>query len=250
MPLQKCCKGNKVLLVCLNDSFSIKKISVTIKTRMNQEVIEFQLYGLTLQEPMAVATNWSMSIFCLYAFFMIRKGEGGDMMWWKRFFLSFSIAAFLGGTGHLFFHYLGVQGKFPNWIFITLSGFCAGFGMLVFYPNEFQKKRLGIFIVAKGLTLLLLAIIYGKFLFIAIDSIITYIIFCGIIARKIYNLGRSEMRFMYYGVLLCLPSVFIFFFKINLHRFLNKDDLSHLLMLGCLMLFYKSSKQRLVKSNS
>lgn len=216
---------------------------------MNQEVIEFQLSGLTLQEPMSIVTNWSMSIFCLYALFMIRKGEDIDMMWWKRFFLSFSIAAFLGGLGHLFFHYLGIPGKFPNWVFTILSGFCAGFGMLVHYPNEFQKKKLGTFMLVKGFILLLLALFFREFLFIAIDSILTYIIFCGIIARKIHNFGKTEMRFMYYGVLLCFPSIFIFFFKIDLHRFLNKDDLSHLLMLGCLMFFYKSIKERLVKSN-
>ena len=217
---------------------------------MNQEVIKFELYGLTLQEPMALAANWLMSIFCLYAFFKIRKGKGLDMLWWQRFFISFSIAAFLGGTGHLFFHYLGIPGKFPNWIFTILSGFCAGFAMLVNYPNEVQKKKLRIFILVKGFILLLLAIIFEKFLFIAIDSILTYVIFCGIIARIIHNLGSTEMRFMYYGVLFCAPSVFIFFFKINLHRFLNKDDLSHLLMLGCLMFFYRSIKERLIKSNS
>ena len=216
---------------------------------MNQEVIEFQLYGLTLQEPMSIVTNWSMSIFCLYALYMIRKGEDLDMMWWKRFFLSFSIAAFLGGLGHLFFHYLGIPGKFPNWIFTILSGFCAGFAVLTHYPDEIQKKKLGTFILVKGFILLLLAIFFREFIFIAIDSILTYIIFCGIIARKIHKLGRTEMRFMYYGVLLCLPSIFIFFFKINLHRFLNKDDLSHLLMLVCLMFFYRSVKERLVKSN-
>ena len=217
---------------------------------MNQEVIKFELYGLTLQEPMALAANWLMSIFCLYAFFKIRKGKGIDMLWWQRFFISFSIAAFLGGTGHLFFHYLGIPGKFPNWIFTILSGFCAGFAMLVNYPNEVQKKKLRIFILVKGFILLLLAIIFEKFLFIAIDSILTYVIFCGIIARIIHNLGSTEMRFMYYGVLFCAPSVFIFFLKINLHRFLNKDDLSHLLMLGCLMFFYRSIKERLIKSNS
>ena len=217
---------------------------------MDQEVIKFELYGLTFQEPMALAANWLMSIFCLYAFFKIRKGKGVDMLWWQRFFISFSIAAFLGGTGHLFFHYLGIPGKFPNWIFTILSGFCAGFAMLVYYPNEVQKKKLGIFILIKGFILLLLAIIFEKFLFIAIDSILTYVIFCGIIARIIHNLGSTEMRFMYYGVLFCAPSVFIFFLKINLHRFLNKDDLSHLLMLGCLMFFYRSIKERLIKSNS
>ncbi len=217
---------------------------------MNQEVIKFELYGLTLQEPMALAANWLMSIFCLYAFLKIRKGKDIDMLWWQRFFISFSIAAFLGGTGHLFFHYLGIPGKFPNWIFIIISGFCASFGMLVYYPNEFQKKKLGLFILVKGISFLILALLFRKFIFIAIDSILTYIIFCGIIARKIYNVGRTEMRFMYYGVLLCAPSVFIFFLKINLHRFLNKDDLSHLLMLGCLMFFYRSIKERLIKSNS
>lgn len=215
---------------------------------MKQELIEFRLYGLSLQEPMGVATNWMMTIFCLYAFFMLRKGDNIDMMWWRRFFLVFSISAFLGGTGHLFFQYFGIPGKFPNWIMTILSGFCGGFAMLVHYPDKIQKKKLEIFLIIKGLILLILAIISRKFVFVAVDSILTYIIFCGIIARKLYKIGMDDMKYMYYGVLICLPSIFIFFFKINLHRYLNKDDLSHLLMVVCLIFFYTSVKKRLAKN--
>ena len=43
---------------------------------------------------------------------------------------------------------------------------------------------------------------------------------------------------MYMGVLVCIPSVFIFLLKLNPHKWLNKDDLSHLLMLLCLIFFY------------
>ncbi len=209
---------------------------------MSQEIIEFNINGLVLQEPMALITNWMMSFFSVYAFFKLKKSENTERNDWKKFFFWFAITSFFGGLGHLFFQQLGVPGKFPNWSISIIAAFYAGLAMLSAYEKRKWNKELKYFLFIKGIVLLSLAIISQLFIFIAIDAILTYVIYCGIIGKVLAVSKNKVYNQMFYGVLICLPSVFIFLFKLNIHRWLNKDDLSHLLMLACLFFFYRGAK--------
>ena len=207
---------------------------------MTQELIEFKVGSLTLQEPMALITNWMMSLFSLYAFFKLKKTNFEEVVLWRKFFFWFTITSFFAGLGHLFFQQLGIPGKYPNWITSVLAGFYAGFAMLFNFKSNFLKS----FLIIKGISLLLLSIIFQKFIFIAVDAILTYIIYCGIIGYKLTKSISLYYKFMYLGVLVCIPSVFIFLLQLNPHKWLNKDDLSHLLMLFCLIFFYLGASAR------
>ena len=214
---------------------------------MVNEKIAFDFLGLHLLEPMALITNWMMSTFSFYAYFHLRNSSKLDVVYWKNFFLCFAISTFFGGIGHLFFNYFGIPGKFPNWILGVLSGYYAGNAIIFHIENEVKKNRYKLFIIFKGLFFICLAIFTFKFVFIAIDAIITYVVFCGFLAYSLYKKGIIELKYMIYGVSTCIPSIFIFFFKINPHRWLNKDDLSHFLMLACIIYFYIGAKKRLEK---
>lgn len=207
---------------------------------MMQELIEFKVGGLTLQEPMALITNWMMSLFSLYAYYKLNKIDFQEVTLWRKFFFWFTITSFFGGLGHLFFQQLGFPGKFPNWITSVLAGFYAGLAMLYNFKSNLLKS----FLILKGLILLLLSIIFQKFIFIAVDAILTYVVYCGIIGYKLTKSKSLDFKFMYIGVLVCIPSVFIFLLKLNPHKWLNKDDLSHLLMLLCLIFFYLGASAR------
>jgi hypothetical protein len=110
--------------------------------------------------------------------------------------------------------------------------------MLIKFESKTFVPKIKLAILIKASLFLGLALWRQNFVFIAVDAILTYLIFCGVIAFIHFRNGYNEMKFMVYGVLVCLPSAFIFLLKINPHKWLNKDDLSHLLMLGCTMCFY------------
>ena len=216
---------------------------------MNQILIEFKLFGLNLQEPMALVTNWMMSAFCFYAFLKLRSNFDFDVIWWKRFFLFFAISTFFGGLGHLLFKYFDRPGKFPNWIIGSTAAYFAGKAMIVHVQNKLIQKRLEFILIVKSFLLVIVAVYLQDFIFIAIDSITTYIYFCGILGFILYSRGVLEMKFICRAVIICLPSSFIFIYKINLHKWLNKDDLSHLLMLTCLIFFYVGASKRAEKND-
>ncbi len=205
---------------------------------MEFEKIYFDLFGLHLQEPMALITNWLISFFCFYAFLKVKHIKSEKIIWWKRFFLMFSLSTFFGGLGHLFFLYFDIPGKFPNWTMGILAGIFAGKAVLVNTKNLNIKKVLTVFLWVKGILFLTLAIYCKNFLFIAIDAIVTYILYTGLIGYLQMRNGIPEMKYMVIGVIVTLPSAFIFLFKLNPHRWLNKDDLSHIFMLGCTIFFF------------
>lgn len=210
---------------------------------MNQiEIIHFSSFGLHLQEPMAAVTNWMISFFCFYAFWQLGKVDEPETNWWRKFFLCFSVSTFLAGFGHLFFQYTGIPGKFPNWILGVMSGYFAGNAMLVKMQNEATKKRIQQVLIFKMIFFIAMAIWKQNFVFVAIDAILTYVFFCGVLGFIYFKRGFQSMKFMVLGVLVCLPSAFIFLLKLNPHRWLNKDDLSHLFMLGCTICFYLGAK--------
>lgn len=211
---------------------------------MQTTIIEFDWLGYHLQEPMALITNWLMTIFSFYAYSRLLHSTSEEVNNWKKFFLFYGLTTFMAGLGHLFFKYWGIPGKFPNWSTAIVSGYFAGLAMITNITSIVSQKRYKTVILAKAIILLALAIITQKFLFVAADAILTYVFFCGIMGYQQFKQGIEDMKYMVIGVAVCLPSIFIFFFKINPHQWLNKDDLSHLLMLLCIFFFYIGAKNR------
>lgn len=201
--------------------------------------IHFTFLGLDLMEPMALITNWMIASFCFFAAFRLKDSSDKTIRLFKAFYLCLGISTFFGGLGHLFFQYTGLYGKLPSWIFGILAGIFAGKAVLEVWGDRPGKKFLHNFLIIKSVVLLLLSIWTLKFIFVTVDAILTYLLYCGYMAWKLWKAEVEAMRFLVFGVLVLLPSAFIFLLKMDLHRYLNKDDLSHLLMLACVIFFYK-----------
>lgn len=221
---------------------------------MGFEVIEFNWWGLNLQEPMALITNWCLALFSFYAFFQLEKDRSQFQNLWKLFYLVLGTSMFFGGLGHVFYQYTGIPGKFASWTFGVLAGICASFAMITLVEKKETRLLLKKIVLVKSAVLLGAAIFSMKFFFVAIDTSLTYLVFCGYLAYRLHQNDWEGIKFMYLGVLVLLPSALIFGLKINLHRWLNKDDLSHVLMLGCIILFFlgvratqKQNAPRLIK---
>lgn len=208
------------------------------------EIIQFEFLGLHLQEPMAIVTNGLLSLFSFFAFSQLKKTKQSKAhFFWSLFYLTFAISTFFGALGHAFFQYFDVIGKFPCWITGAIANGFAAMGMLHFKGFSEPKKNSFAIVWIKSLTLLIVALITKKFVFVAIDAILTYIIYTGVYGYILFKRGALSVKWMVIGVLVLLPSAFVFLLKLNIHRWLNKDDLSHLLMLGGIICFYLAMKQ-------
>jgi hypothetical protein len=207
------------------------------------EIIRFELFGLHLQEPMALLTNWMIASFSFFAYSNLKRNVSVFQNYWRNFYLILGISMIIGGLGHLFFYYTGIPGKFPSWSLGVLAAAFSSFAIISIWPNEKQQKSLWILVIAKSAILLIVAIASRNFIFIAIDNSMAYVFFCGFMGYRLFKKKYMAMKYIVIGVLVLLPSAFIFGLKLNVHRFLNKDDLSHLFMIGCISFFYLGVKR-------
>lgn len=209
-----------------------------------KDPILFDFMGLHLQEPMAFLFNLIIAGFCFYAFTHLRTRVSDPATAnWRLFYLTFGISTVCGAFGHLFFQYTGIPGKFPCWTLGQLANVFAARAMLQFSGFSRLSKTNEILIWTKSGVLLIIAFATRNFLFIAIDAILTYIIYTGIFGYVLRKRGLEEMRYMVIGVIVLLPSAFFFIMKLNPHRWFNAHDVSHVLMFACIFLFYKGMQR-------
>lgn len=204
----------------------------------HSEIIRFSAFGLNLQEPMALVFNWLMAMVCFLAFLSLKKISSEEIKLWRKFFLFFGLSTFIGGFGHLFFQYFGVYGKFPHWIGGIVSAYFAGSAMLCRMENLRLKKNLQRVLIVKAIVFLGLALVLRNFIFVAVDAIVTYLFYCGIIGFSLYKKGVTAMKFIVVGVLICIPAAFVYILKVYPSIWFNTDDLSHVFMLACVYFFY------------
>ena len=207
-----------------------------------EDKIRYELFGLQLQEPMAFITNGLIAIFCLWAYRSLRNDISVNK-YWKSFYLFLGVSSFLGALGHTFFMYFDIYGKMPSWILACAANVCSGWGMLK-YDQEINAKNPFVhFVWIKSLILLTTSILIQKFVFVAVDAIVSYLLFTGYYALRLRKHGYESMKYMAIEVIGMLPSAFVFLFKWSPFLWLNKDDISHLLILVGIYFFYVALKK-------
>jgi hypothetical protein len=206
------------------------------------EIIDFSFFGLSLQEPMAIVTNWLISGFSFYAYFKLRNQKDAFQKSFSIFYLILGISMIFGGLGHAFYQYTGIVGKYPAWILGIVAGFFAGKAILKIWGERRGHFALTVFLLVKSFTLIILSVLYQSFIFVAVDSVLTYIIYLGLLPLSLWK-QINQMKYFVFGVLVLTPSIFIFLLNFNLHKYFNRDDLSHILMLSCIILFYFGAKK-------
>ncbi|HRO76303.1 MAG TPA: hypothetical protein PLP27_09170 [Crocinitomicaceae bacterium] len=206
------------------------------------EVIQYHFLGLQLQEPISLIYNWLVAILCLIWFFKL-KPTNESVKNWRYFFLVFAITGFFAGLAHTFYQYTGIYGKMPHWVGGIVSGYFAGKAMLALLNNSEIKKKLLVFLKVKLLVNIALALSFVTFLYVILDSALTYIIFCAGISIYLIKRGEKHLKTFVYAVIISFFGAFGFLFKLDLSLYFNREDFSHLFILISLILFYFGAKE-------
>lgn len=191
---------------------------------------------------MALITNGLIALFSFWAYRSLNQDEAKNP-YWKLFFLFLGVSSFIGALGHTFFQYFGIPGKMPSWTIATMGNVCSALAILKYDQKIEAKNPWVIFVFAKSAVCLTLALVKFKFMFIACDAIVSYLMFTGGYAVYLMQKGVIEMKFMILGVCVMLPSAFVFIFKFSPFLWLNKDDISHLLIVFGVACFYVGAKK-------
>lgn len=206
------------------------------------EKIEFSFWGLSLLEPMAMVTNLLVVSACIYGYVYV---IGPKVTFFRQFFLFFAFASFFGGLSHLFWNYWGFYGKITPWFFGVVATSFLTYAMFDLFDFRNRTKRiLAAAVVFKSILVLVLAYWNWNFLVVAIDTIASLLLACGLGSTILYFKGINEQaKHILIGVLFMLPAAVVFLLKVDVHLWLNREDLSHLFIAFGLLYFVRFGRK-------
>jgi len=211
----------------------------------DMEIIEFELMGLSLQEPMGFILNFVIAICCFIFFKKSKNAVQGDFSWWwKYFFLFFGLSTFFGGLGHLFYQYTELYGKIPSWTFGLIANLFSARAMLTFKgPNKLKNWLIGI-IFLKFTTFFIFMLNTLNFKFVSTDATISFVLYVLLIGLiMFFKEKKKHWLIAAIGSFCLIPAAIFNGGKIDLHLWFNRQDAAHIFMLIALIVFYLASKK-------
>ena len=215
--------------------------------------IEWDVLGFELLEPNAFVGDALIALVAIVLFFksrkLYRKNKNSYNFLWMWFFMFFGAGFFVGGIGHLLYNYLGVYGKCGAWfigIFSSLILELAMVSQLTKHKAIFEKA---IFLKASLAFIALVVLVSSidltaeplKGLIIpVINSFIGLLFALAYLGYHYTKTISREFRFLYWSILVFLPTIPLQAFKINFHQWFDRNDVSHVLIIITLILYYTS----------
>ena len=214
------------------------------------QMIKIEVFGLLIQEPNVFISDFIMSVVSiLLGILLIRKTKNSVFeKWWIAFFLLYGISSMLGAFGHGFYHYFGVFGKMPNLLTGIPIVYFIEMAMISLITNTKRKKELAFLALIK---MILVYLIFAwicftfpiqekpktLFLPVAFNTFLGLILSAGLLGYKFYK-KEASFKLIVMGVIVMIPSAFIFLMKINPTPWFDKNDFSHLFLTIGIIFFY------------
>jgi hypothetical protein len=214
------------------------------------EKIEFNFCGLDLLEPNSLIGNTILFISALIISRKVQKLsiETPFFNFWRVFFIAFGCSFFIGGLGHGFYNYWGVVGKYPGWIASIISLYFMERAMLSLlkHPRRsvfvfLSKIKLLIFVVLELTIFTFLDLKENPQLGLLIPSIASafgFLTCLGYLGWRYTHEINSSFRYFYWSVVVLIPSAVLQGMKISIAPWLDRSDLSHLLLLVVILLHW------------
>lgn len=215
--------------------------------------IEWEFAGLHLLEPNAAIGDALIVLVSFYCYYRIHKKHPFYKNW-SLFYLFLGSSFLTGGLGHLLFNYFGLFGKSFSWLLGVVATFYVEQAMLVFWPKEHQRIRFkqvsriktGAFLALEIMMLVTLKADQDPALGLllpTVNSILGMGLCLGGLAYYYQRNIHRDFRFFWYGTLILLPNAAIQGLKLNLDRWFDRNDLSHVLLLFGLIIYYVGLKK-------
>jgi hypothetical protein len=218
--------------------------------------IEWEVLGLELLEPNAFIGDTLIAALAVVLFWktraLCRKNMNSYNYLWMWFFLVFGVGFFVGGVGHLMYNYFGIFGKYGAWfigIFSSLLLELAMVSQLGKYKSIIERIVLG----KATLALILLIMLVSttdlsaeplKGLIIpTINSFIGLLFALGYLGYRYTKTKSKDFRYLYLSIVVLLPTILFQALKINFHPWFDRNDVSHVLIIITLLLYFTSLRK-------
>lgn len=221
------------------------------------EKIEFSFLGYDFLEPNALYGDTIVSVFAIiFAVISSRYYKQTNLIFfkhWKHFFYVFAIGFFFGGLGHFCYNYWGIPGKAPAWY---LSGITAPVFIELAMASLLSKERyerLKKFFLIKLVALWILQATLIIFVdlekepglgligptLMMISALPSSL---GVLGYRFSQSITPTFKYLWWSLIVFSPSLFFQALKINFHQWFDRNDVSHVLMLVNIALYFLAVK--------
>jgi hypothetical protein len=208
---------------------------------MNKLIIEFG--GFTFQEPMALLLNWVLMIQSFYYFRKLKNWRISNFsIYWRWFFLLFGVSTLFGGPSHFFYAYTGLAGKIPGWLSAVFAITFMELAMSALLDDEWRQRLQILSLVKLGLTCISLLFAFD---FNTVIIHTTGMVFFTLIPAIVMLIQRkSDINYIVLGIIALLATLPFRILEVDFHRWFNRDDIGHVLMMVTLFCFFQGVKFR------
>jgi hypothetical protein len=222
----------------------------------NYDKIEWKVFNLDLLEPIGFFGDLIIAGFCFYFAYKILKMNTKVLFfyYWRWFFIIFGVSMIVGSFGHLLYNYTGAFGKWFGWLGSLITSIFLEMAFISIYPNTKIKKNLYVISYVKLVLMFIIELLILSFADIDKNQALGLIVpsinffigigFCAGYLGYYYQKTISEnFKFFWIGVLVLVPATALQLLKINPHQYFDRNDLSHLILILSLILFYQGLKK-------
>jgi hypothetical protein len=213
--------------------------------------IQFELFGLELLEPNAFIGDSILGLLALFLAFRIRKIRKTHSFYsfWFLFFISFGLGFIMGGLGHLFWNYWGVAGKYFAWFAGLFSSLFAEHAMIAINKDRRERhvfrtiSRLKFVYAFLILTFLVVTrdltnhLGWGLAVSLVSTGIGTVFAF-GVLPYYYKRTLKMKFHYFWAALFMLLPVAFVQNMKINIAPWMDRNDISHILMFITLIFYF------------
>lgn len=217
--------------------------------------LQWDAFGLELLEPNTFIGDVIIFFVAIYFFFQIKRNYSKTTFnrSWMYFYLFFALGFGLGGFGHLFFNYTGVPGKYPAWFLGMVASFFIERAMISIYPKvekrtffqQLVNAKLVLFCIAETIVLATLDIEAKPergLIVPTLNSVLGLGIALGLLGAKYQQKIHASFKYLWMGALIIVPSAIFQALKINPAQWFDRNDVSHVLLLLGLIIYFKTIK--------
>jgi hypothetical protein len=218
--------------------------------------IEFELFGLDLLEPNAFIGDTIILSIALYLAYRTSKLTSNNpyFTYWKWFFVVFGFGFFMGGIGHMLFNYFGVPGKYFSWYSGIVASVLVELAMISLFPKKhiqpllrkiaFFKMGFAFCAATYVFATVDLTIDPSKGLVVpTLNSVIGLGLTLGALGYYYSKKIDRSFRFLWMSTLILIPSAVFQSMKINFHQWFDRNDVSHVLLITSMLMYFISLKK-------
>lgn len=215
--------------------------------------IPFEFLGYDFVEPNALYGDTFVALIAIYfATICSKYFKQTQLLFfkhWKQFFYVFGIGFFLGGLGHFCYNYWGIPGKVPAWYISGISSaMFIEFAMASLLPKARYKQLVRFFIIKTAVIWVIQAFLIA---FIDLEkepglgligptlAMVTALpTSLGVLGYRFSKSITSSFKFLWWSLVVFSPSLIFQAMKINFHQWFDRNDVSHILMLANIILYF------------